>query len=153
MKEKCSHIMEKFYEADKNQLLSPSVSFHLLTCKECRARVRLLTQAEKLASQELKEKVDADSEEVTRIVKLAMQKQKDYIKVSFASWGISGFFLLVFCILLSFVSNGTNPLIEFAASIFSGLLLSFYIMSFIGSNLDIFVKKTRKFNAETLLSV
>lgn len=153
MKKKCSKIMEKFYAADKNQLLSPSVSLHLLMCSECRAKVRLLTQAEKLAAKELKEKVDVDSEEVTKIVKLAMRDQKDFIKVSFRSWGISGFFLLVFCILLSIVSKDTAPLIEFASSIFSGLALSFYIMSFIGANLDIFVKKTRKFNAETLLSM
>ena len=153
MKEKCRKVMEKFYEVDKGHILPFSVFLHLLTCKECRARVRLLSKAENLVMEDLKEKVDVDSDEITKIVNLAMEKQKDFIKVSFRSWGISGFFLLVFCVLMSFVAQDTAPLIQFAASIFTGLLLSFYIMSFIGANLDIFVKKTRKFNAGSLLSV
>lgn len=153
MKEKCQKIMEKFYAADKNQLLSPSVSFHLFCCEECRARVRLLTKAEKLAAIELSQKVDVDSEEVTKIVKNAMEKQKDFIKVSFRSWGISGFFVLVFCIFLSLLSNDAAPMVQFSGSIFSGLCISFYIMTFIGANLDIFVKKTGKFNGANLISM
>ena len=153
MKEKCRKIMERFYAVDKGHVLPSSVSTHLLTCKECRARVRLLTKAEQLVVEDLKKKEDVDSEEITKIVNLAMEKQKDFIKVSFRSWGVSGFFLLLFCVLLSFISNDTYPMIEFCASIFSGLTLSFYIMSFIGANLDIFVKKTRKFDTGSLLSV
>lgn len=153
MKEKCQHIMEKFYALDKGQILPASVSSHLLSCKECRARVRLLTKAEKLVAEDLKLKVDADSEEITRIVNKAMEKQKDFIKVSFKSWGISGLFVLIFCVLLDLLSYSASPAVEFASSVFSGLSVSFYIMCFIGSNLDIFVKKTRKFDSPDLLSV
>lgn len=151
MKEKCQFIMEKFYSVDKGQILPAAVSSHLMTCKECRTRVRLLTKAEKLIAADLRQKVDVDSEEITKIVNSAMVKQKDFIKVSFKSWGISGFVLLAFCLLLSFVSNGASPAIDFATSIFSGLTLSFYIMCFIGSNLDIFVKKTHKFDSDKIV--
>ena len=153
MKEKCQKIMDKFYAADKNQILLPSVTLHLLCCKECRKKVRLLSKAEKLASIELKQKVDADSKEITKIVNSAMEKQKDFIKVSFTSWGIGGLFLLVFCVFITLVSNEASPLIQFSSNIFSGLLISFYIMTFIASNLDIFIKKTHKFSNPDLLSV
>ena len=153
MKEKCQHIMEKFYTLDKGQILPASISSHLLSCRECRARVRLLSKAEKLVTEDLKQKVDVDSEEITRIVNRAMEKQKDFIKVSFKSWGISGLFVLIFCVLLDYLANAASPAVEFAASVFSGLSVSFYIMTFIGSNLDIFVKKTRKFDTPDLLSV
>ncbi|MCR5252859.1 MAG: hypothetical protein K6C98_03995 [Treponema sp.] len=153
MKEKCRHIMEKFYNVDKNRLLPVNISLHLMTCAECRKRVRMLTKAEKLVCADLKQKIDVDSEEITRIVNNAMKQQKDFIKVSFRSWGFSGAAILFFCVFLSIVSQDTAPLIQFAVNTFTGLSLSFYIMSFIASNLDIFVKKTHKFSNPDLLSM
>ena len=96
MKEKCQHIMEKFYSVDKNHLLPVNISAHLLICSECRKQVRLLSKAEKLVAADLKQKADVDSEEVTRIVNNAMKQQKDFIKVSFRSWGVSAGILLFF---------------------------------------------------------
>ena len=152
MKEKCQHIMEKFYQVDKNHILPVQISAHLMTCSECRKKVRLLTKAEKLVASDLKQHVDADSEEVTRIVNKAMKEQKDFIKVSFRSWGISAAVLFFFYVFLSIVSQDTDPMIQFAVNTFTGLSLSFFIMSFIASNLDIFIKKTGKFNHPNLIS-
>ena len=152
MKEKCQHIMEKFYQVDKNHILPVQISAHLMMCSECRKKVRLLTKAEKLISSDLKQTVDADSEEVTRIVNNAMKQQKDFIKVSFRSWGISAAILLFFYVFLSIVSQDTDPMIQFAVNTFTGISLSCFIMSFIASNLDIFIKKTDKFKFQNLLS-
>ena len=152
MKEKCQHIMEKFYQVDKNHILPVQISAHLMMCSECRKKVRLLTKAEKLISSDLKQTVDADSEEVTRIVNNAMKQQKDFIKVSFRSWGVSAAILLFFYVFLSIVSQDTDPMIQFAVNTFTGISLSCFIMSFIASNLDIFIKKTDKFKFQNLLS-
>lgn len=152
MKEKCQHIMEKFYQVDKNHILPVQISAHLMICSECRKKVRLLTKAEKLISSDLKQTVDADSEEVTRIVNNAMKQQKDFIKVSFRSWGVSAAILLFFYVFLSIVSQDTDPMIQFAVNTFTGISLSCFIMSFIASNLDIFIKKTDKFKFQNLLS-
>ena len=144
--------MEKFYQVDKNHILPVQISAHLMICSECRKKVRLLTKAEKLISSDLKQTVDADSEEVTRIVNNAMKQQKDFIKVSFRSWGVSAAILLFFYVFLSIVSQDTDPMIQFAVNTFTGISLSCFIMSFIASNLDIFIKKTDKFKFQNLLS-
>ena len=59
MKAKCRHIMEKFYNVDKNRLLPVNISLHLMTCAECRKRVRMLTKAEKSPERRLRRPYDA----------------------------------------------------------------------------------------------
>ena len=51
---KCSQMMEKYLELDKNTRLPVSVTTHLLFCKECRSKILLLSKAQKLSSQILK---------------------------------------------------------------------------------------------------
>ena len=51
---KCSQMMEKYLELDKNTRLPVSVTTHLLFCKECRSKILLLSKAQKLTSQILK---------------------------------------------------------------------------------------------------
>ena len=47
MTKQCEKVMNNFLELDKNQKIPLHITAHLLFCKECRSKVRVLTLAEK----------------------------------------------------------------------------------------------------------
>lgn len=154
MSNKCEKIMEKFYSLDKNEVIPFGVTLHLLTCKECRSKVRILTKAEKIITAKIHEKVNPDSAEITNIVNNVISENKNSVKpVSFVSWIISGIILFGIFTFLSYYCRSQSSSMQFALSIFIGFIFTFYVFGFLSTNLDFFIKKAQKFDSHHLLAM
>ncbi len=46
--EKCGNSMEQYLSLDKNERVPLKISMHLLSCKKCRAQIKMLKTAEKV---------------------------------------------------------------------------------------------------------
>lgn len=142
--EKCEKIMDEFLMLDKKQALPVSVCLHLLACKECRTRVRLMTMAEKKLAEPMYVPLPLSDEKLAAIMK---KVDPDFCidtvcPVSFSKWIIAGIALIlaiVFYALFGFNAGGSSGL-TLLMYVFFGVCITLYCSMFIGSNLDFFVK-------------
>ena len=82
----CEKTMDTFYGLDKGERLPFSASKHLLVCKKCRSRVRLLSKAEKLVKRPLREILTFENDQIADIIKSTTPGWMNKIKpVSFSS--------------------------------------------------------------------
>jgi len=154
MKSNCEEMMNIFYALDKNEVIPFKVSMHLLTCKECRTKVRLLTKAEKLAAKEAHKKVSLSDAQISAIINNTIKNEKSMIHpVSFVSWIIGSIVLLACLVLLNLVSSNQAESMQFCINIFIGLVVSSFAVVFIAVNLDFFIKKTEKIDIWHLLAM
>ena len=147
MSSKCSFVMDRFFALDQNEKLPLWMTLHLLHCKECRTQVRMLTQAEKISSRDSKGSAMFSAGTISDVI-ARLYPEKPVKKVSLLNWGIAGIFLLFCMILLSVVSKQiVNKAVQLEIYLFIGILVSVFVMCFVTSNLDFFVKQIRKFSA------
>lgn len=147
--QKCDSIMDKFLILDKNEHLPPSITWHLLICKKCRTQVRFMTKAEKAASSELKEKQDADNEEINAIMKKILESKEtpETKPVTLIGWIIAGILMTAF--MFSFVTlttPKTSSALVIPFYLLFALIITAYCAIFVAVNLDFFVKKINSFH-------
>lgn len=143
MKQNCEQYMEQFLSLDKGEHLPFKLSMHLLFCKKCRAQVRALTKAEQLAARPLQVKTPVTSESIINAIKATVPEynQKKY-KVPIPLWIVAGALIIAMLFVFSLLSNrAVNGTLEFTTYLFFALVITSYVVFFIGTNMDFFVKK------------
>lgn len=147
----CTQIMNQFLELDKNQRIPLKLTLHLLLCKKCRTQVRMLTKAEKIASEPLKVQVpltDNSIEAVLRQINPQYDYEESKSPISLGRWIVSGAAMVCLMLLFGILTRGSSSqalLISFYL-LFAGVVTA-YCAFFVGCNMDFFVKKieTMKF--------
>lgn len=141
---KCEQIIEKYLQLDKNQRLSTSITLHLLTCKECRNKIRMLS----LAEEKIKEPVIYNTIQYDTIEsvmqKISPETYSSVTKkpVSMTKWIVSGIIAIFFlCISVIFAAKFNNSILTLLYTLTSGIAIVTYCFAFVISNIDFFVKK------------
>ena len=144
MTKQCEKVMNNFLELDKNQKLPLHITAHLLFCKECRSKVRVLTLAEKTCKAPLSAALDAQNESLLLLMKKidANYTAPEIPKLSFRKWIISGIFMILGMFMYIFTSAFLSiRSVDIAFYIVFVLAIFAYCSLFVGSNMDFFVKK------------
>ncbi len=127
--------MDEFLALDKNEKLPLKVTLHLLTCQNCRTEVRLLTLAEKIAARKTS----------SIPVESGISRENP---VTLTNWVIGGIIMVLFLISFLFLSK---PLHSTALNLAFALVFAFtitaYCGTFVGLNLDFFVKKIENYES------
>ncbi|MGI5058382.1 hypothetical protein [Treponema pectinovorum] len=140
---KCEKVMNSFFELDKGEHLKLLDSFHLLFCKDCRTKVRLLTKAESLALEPLKLSIFNSKKDFMHSLKSASPQWFTNLKpVSMLSWVFSGLVMMLFFVLSGFFLSKTQnqTYLFWFYMIFAGFVTA-YCAAFIAVNMDFFIKK------------
>ncbi len=143
MKKNCEQWMEEYLMLDKNQKIPAKLSMHLISCKKCSAEIKALSYAEKLSSAPLKIKTPVKSDTITNLMNEIepgyMEKRQ---KGSLASWIIMGLLMIIAMSFFTIITSGaTDHKVMFAFYAIFALCVVGYCASFIGLNLDFFIKK------------
>lgn len=150
----CNTIMNQFLELDKNQPLPFKTTLHLLTCKECRTQVRLMTMAEK----HCKEPLLVPAEDSTQAIISLMQKiDPNYLletpvaPISMRRWIVCGIAMILGMLFFVFHSIYLdNMALNITFYCFFACAISAYCAIFVGSNMDFFVKKIETLHEHNL---
>lgn len=143
-KENCDSIMDMFFELDKNERIPLKITLHLLSCKNCRTNIRMMTKAERILQKKETDISVADGATLFDVMAKLYPQKYAQKKVSLKSWLITGIILLLCMIFLTVISAYVIPMIQIYACIFSGLAISCYVAFFIAGNMDFFIKATSK---------
>jgi len=142
-KKKCQKTMDDFFSLDKNERLPFIDSIHLLTCRECRTKVRLLTKAQKIIGKPLSMPLPLSDAGLNAVIE---NKSPEWLKnlkpVSMFNWVFSGLLMIVLFVCSGFFIEKIQN--DFYMTIFYlivGGVVSVYGAAFIGANLDFFIKK------------
>ncbi len=143
---KCEEMMNTFYMLDKDERIPAKVSLHLLCCKECRTKVRMLTKAEKLAAGEFKKVSATDTEDVIDIINTANPYWMNKIKpVSMTNWVVSGIIVFTLFMIFGFYVQINNfDRLYIANQIAFGVSVCLYLGIFVAVNMDFFVKRINR---------
>lgn len=124
----CEKIMNSYLLLDKNEVIPPKISLHLLTCQKCRTEVHYLSLAEKIAAKPLK-------------TKLLPEKQIKRKPISMTKWVLCGSIMMIFLMIFGITSKNADSELQVTFYIFFALAICVYCAVFIASNLDYFIKK------------
>lgn len=142
MNEKCENQMNTFLMLDKNQRLPLGLTLHLLKCPECRNQVRLMTMAERIAAKPLKVSVPVSAESIKEMVH---GLNLNWIKpVSMTKWVVGGILMIIFMLFFSIfvrMFGFSNENLQLAFYLVFAGFVTIYCMSFVGANMDFFIKK------------
>lgn len=138
----CENFMDQYLMLDKGDILPLKLSIHILTCRECRREIRLLTKAQNIAGKPLKITVPKTDKTITE----AMQKiNPDYdsskVKVPLFQWIISGVIMILAFFLFGLFTNTPTHQVNAIYYLLFALSITAYCMLFVGTNLDFFIKK------------
>ena len=137
--------MEQFLMLDKGQRIPLKLSFHLLSCSQCRKEVKMLTRAEKLMKAPLEFKLPITEDSVPRAMEQIDPSYNHRMKpVTFFQWIFFGIMmigaLITFGIMaMPYLQHKIHTALYF---IFTAVLLIGYCAFFIFINLDFFIKKS-----------
>lgn len=138
MNKKCSYVMEKFLELDKNQHIPLNMTAHILNCNECRNQIKMYTQAEKLLSKNEENLFDfVPTSQVMEKIYPGSTKPK---KMPILHWLIIGILLLICMICCSIIIAKYIPQLNPLSFIFIAGVICTYCMMFVWCNMDYFVK-------------
>ncbi len=141
----CETMLDEYLMLDKGQHVPFKLTRHMLTCKECRRKIKMLSYAERCIAKPL----SVDSPVTDEAIRKAMEnidgslyKKASAKPLPLAGWIIGGFIMTA----LLFVSLVQVPgLANRSLSISYGLLIggsvTIYCACFVMSNIDVFVKK------------
>lgn len=139
----CEQYMEQYLALDKGQRVPLSLSVHLLSCRKCREEIRGLVRAEKIASAPVKAPVNLEADSIRRVIDSIdttyAAKKKNYPMVN---WIIAGVVLVGALIVFAVLLNPAKVL-SFTLSMIFALLITGWVMAFVATNLDFFVKRVR----------
>ena len=132
---KCENVMNSFFALDKGERLELKDSLHLIFCKECRTKVRLLSRAEKIVQLPLSLKQDLWNSMLSSIIKT--------IKPVFMfRWVLSGFLMIALFVLSGiFLEKTQKPDYLLGFYLIVGAVVTAYCGAFMAINMDFFIKK------------
>lgn len=155
---KCSIAFDRYLALDKNERVPFGLTAHLFLCPVCRSAVRQLTRVETLLAQPLScstavSAVPPDPVLTAAIEKIAAAglsypvREPVAKRVSLLRWFLVGVLLAGGFVVLPLSTSGVWMQAEFGKSlivpfyILSGCIVSAYGGLFIGTNIDLFVKR------------
>ena len=135
--------MDRYLELDKGERIPFEITVHLLFCRKCRRDVKLMTQAEKLLCEPLKIPVpvtDNTIENILHTIDPAFSNTRLNNPISMKNWIIGGVLMILFMFVFVFSRNISRNLDVAISLVFAGCVIA-YILMFVFSNIDFFVKK------------
>lgn len=141
---KCEQIIEKYLQLDKNQRLPASITLHLLSCKNCRNKIRMLS----LAEEKIKEPVQLITVQFSTIESVIQKISPETYSaiskkpISLVNWIINGILVILFLgFSVIFATKFNSSSLTFVYTITSVAAIVTYCLAFVISNIDFFVKK------------
>lgn len=139
MIDKCSYVIEKFLELDKNERIPMDITQHILTCSKCRSQIRMFSHAEHMVA---KDSLDNPFSFVptNEVMEKLYPGSTEPKHISIKQWLIFGIILLICMILCSIAIARFIPQLQIFGFLFTSGIIITYCLLFIGLNLDFFVK-------------
>lgn len=143
MKKTCEEFMDEYLSLDKGERLPADLTFHLLTCQKCRAEIRALSRAEKIAGKPLQIPVPVTDETIVKVAKSvdpSFDPEKAHVPLF--QWVIAGVIMIIAMFFFGIYTSSasSHALLLAFYLVFAGAVTA-YCMLFIGTNIDFFVKK------------
>lgn len=133
----CEKTMDDFLALDKYEHIPLKVTLHLLTCKKCRSQVHYLTLAERYASEPIR----------TVPLKEALENMQ-VRPVSMTKWIIWGIVMILLMVTFGlFLNRFDKASFAIIFNVIFGILITVYCATFVGTNMDFFIKKIDKVQA------
>ena len=145
MKLTCEDYMNQYLELDQNERIPLGLSWHLLTCRECRNQIMALAHAQKIAKEALRIPSPVNNAQITSVVRQIdpayTPKQQ---RMPFFQWIIAGVVLVAILIYVTvFMGRNTAGSLSFFLYMGLALMLTGYCAVFVATNLDFFIKKIK----------
>lgn len=156
----CEKAFNRYLELDKNARVPLAVTMHLLRCPACRTGVRSLTRAERALAAPLAVESPAvrSRQPVDPVVAIALERIQsaglaypavplDGRSVSLSRWLVTGICLAAGFAVVPFSSIGNWTGSTFGNSflvpfyLLCGIAVTVYCGLFVGTNIDLFVKR------------
>lgn len=142
---KCNKIIERYLQLDKNQRLPLSITLHILSCKSCKNKIRMMSLAEEAIKEPISIEVPITDNSIEQIMqKISPETYNKITKnpISMTNWIISGIItILLLCASVIFASKFNSSTLTFIYTLISGTAIITYCCAFVISNIDFFVKK------------
>ena len=140
---KCEKVMNSFFELDTGARLELHDSLHLIFCKECRTKVRVLSKAEKIVQMPLLQKSEMQDSLLSSAIKSTNPSWMENLKpVSMVRWVLSGFLMILLFVLSGiFLEKIQNPDYLIWFYVIVGAVVTAYCGAFMAINMDFFIKK------------
>ena len=90
---KCNKIIEKYLQLDKNQRLPLAITLHILSCKSCKNKIRMMSLAEESIKEPISIAVPITDNSIEQIMqKISPESYNKITKnpISMTNWIISG---------------------------------------------------------------
>lgn len=139
-KEECSYVMDKYLELDRDDFIPLWMTRHFFMCEECRSNVRMFSQARKTLIKEGKKENPFGYATISDIKEKLYPGSTKPKKVPLIQWIVIGIVLLVCMVFCTIFANKLAPIFQFYGFIFVALIITTYVLLFIGLNMDLFVK-------------
>ena len=141
--ENCEIYMEEYLALERNQRLPFKITWHLITCKDCRSKVRMLSEADKTCKKTSSEQTDIYNPTIQSILKqLNLPLEETTVKpLSLAPWFIGGLAIFVAIIFAVLGRWGESSQLGIYIYMTLATILVLYIAFFIFGHMDFFVKK------------
>lgn len=138
----CENFMDKYLMLDKGEMLPLSLSLHLITCRECRRQIRLLSKAQKLAGKPLKITVSSSDKTISKAMQsIGINYDSSKVHVPLFQWIAAGVLMIAAFFLFGLLTNTpTHQVNAIYYLLFAGSITA-YCLLFVGTNLDFFIKK------------
>lgn len=142
---KCNKIIERYLQLDKNQRLPLSITLHILSCKSCKNKIRMMSLAEEAIKEPISIEVPITDNSIEQIMqKISPETYNKITKnpISMTNWIISGIItILLLCASVIFASKFNSSTLTFIYTLISGTAIITYCCAFVISNIDFFIKK------------
>ncbi len=147
-----NELMDTFLSLDKNEHIPFMLTLRLLADKKCRTQVRLMTKAEKIASEPLKIQVPLNDTSIEAVLKQINpdfnEAEAEKSPISLSRWIVAGLIMILLLLIFGIITrrDSSQVLMLCFSLLFAGAVTA-YCALFVGCNMDFFVKKieTRKF--------
>jgi hypothetical protein len=142
---KCNKIIERYLQLDKNQRLPLAITLHILSCKSCKNKIRMMSLAEESIKEPISIAVPITDNSIEQIMqKISPESYNKITKnpISMTNWIISGIItILLLCASVIFASKFNSSALTFIYTLISGTAIITYCCAFVISNIDFFIKK------------
>ena len=147
----CESYMDQFLMLERNEKLPFKMSWHFLTCKECRTKIRMLTKADKACRKNINKKTSVDDPTIQAIIdRVNIEHAENKLKpFSFRPWIICGILMLAFLLCFPAANIDASSKLSLYFYIVFAAFITGYCTAFIAGNIDFFVKKFDKLQHST----
>lgn len=142
---KCENIINRYLQLDKDERLPLDITIHLLLCKSCRNKVRMLTMAEKQLSKYTNKTVKLTDSSIQAVIKEVAPETYEKLSknpISLFNWIIGGIITISFLVIsVIYASEYNNTSLTIGYAFVSAVAIVTYCSAFVMSNIDFFIKK------------